>query len=338
MKKTLTLLSFLLPVFLFAQNGDCPGEWVCTNQTENMISGSTNEINAANRGCLSANEATSSYWYQICAAANGTISFTIDPSGANNDYDFAVWGPGSPCPPTTAPLRCSYAATPVGGGPSGDQTGLGNGATDNSEGAGGNGWVAPITATAGQCFVVCVSNYGGGSSTFNIAWGGTAGLSCAVLPVEITSFTCHSAVDGITLDWECASETDNAYFAVERTTNGVDYVEVGRVDGAGTSTQATRYTFTDVTAPAGTSYYRLVQVDVNGRTEKYGPISCDYIPDGEAVIYISNMAGQVVYTGYTNDYKQTVREARLPEGVYIIELVRGNTRLVLKQAITEENR
>lgn len=327
---------FLCVIFkAYSQNGDCPGEAVCTNQTENMISGSVNELNAANRGCLGANEATSSYWYQLCVSTNGTIEFAINPNGAGNDYDFAVWGPGASCPPTTAPIRCSFAATPVGGGPNGDITGLGNGAIDNSEGAGGNGWVAPINATAGQCFVVNINNYAGGSSTFNIAFGGTANLDCAILPVELFSFSCSETSGGIALEWNCATETNNSHFILERTIDGTNYDFVARINGAGTSSLATHYAFTDITAPTGVNYYRLRQVDFNGAETVYGPIACEYHGTEPALMQVYNLAGQEVFADQTTDYITSMNQSGLTVGIYVVVLTRGTERRSIKHIITD---
>src|SRR5688500_14353124 len=103
MKRTLpVILGIVYSAMSYSQAGDCPGEWTCTlSQGETAVAGGTDELNGSNQGCLSSNEATSSYWYQICAANNGTLQFTIAPSGSMNDYDWAAWGPNSPCPPTS---------------------------------------------------------------------------------------------------------------------------------------------------------------------------------------------------------------------------------------------
>lgn len=331
--KLIAAIFLLANGFVFSQNGDCPGEPVCTNQTENMISGSINELNATNRGCLGANEATSSYWYQLCVSTNGTIAFSINPFGAGNDYDFAVWGPGASCPPTTPPIRCSYAATPNGGGPNGDTTGLGNGATDNSEGAGGNGWVAPINATIGQCFVININNYAGGSSNFDINFTGSAVLDCGVLPIELLHIKCESSENSVVLDWACATETNNNYFTVERSTDGVNYVELGRIQGAGNSSARTNYTYTDMTATVGTNYYRITQTDYNGQFETYGPVACEIAGQGPTQCVVYNSAGLVLFSGITNDYRSVIASLSLQPGIYVVELTKGSKRQTVKHAI-----
>ncbi|KAA3437837.1 Ig-like domain-containing protein [Rufibacter hautae] len=102
--------------------------------------------------------------------------------------------------------------------------------------------------------------------------GGTSTLSPTViigtpLPVTLTSFTASATNNGIKLNWTTASEKDNAYFQVERSINGNTFLSIGQVNGNGTSSVAKNYSFTDGSAPAGTVYYRLKQVDVNGAFE-----------------------------------------------------------------------
>ncbi|WP_210489228.1 T9SS type A sorting domain-containing protein [Rufibacter aurantiacus] len=102
--------------------------------------------------------------------------------------------------------------------------------------------------------------------------GGTSTLSPTViigtpLPVTLTSFTASATNNGIKLNWTTASEKDNAYFQVERSQNGKTFLSIGQVKGNGTSNVAKTYSFTDVSAPAGTVYYRLKQVDVDGEFE-----------------------------------------------------------------------
>jgi hypothetical protein len=84
------------------------------------------------------------------------------------------------------------------------------------------------------------------------------------LPVELVSFSAAPAPTGTALTWATASELNSAYFEVERSSDGARFAALGQVAGAGTSVQAHRYAYLDAPAPAGLSYYRLRQVDLNG--------------------------------------------------------------------------
>lgn len=84
------------------------------------------------------------------------------------------------------------------------------------------------------------------------------------LPVELVHFEARPASFQTHLSWSTASETTNAYFAVERSTDGRNFREIGRVQGAGTTRETQHYTFLDEYPAVGTNYYRLRQVDSDG--------------------------------------------------------------------------
>ena len=85
------------------------------------------------------------------------------------------------------------------------------------------------------------------------------------LPVELLYFEAK-AVDNseVELTWETATELNNDYFTVERSVSGTDWEYVGKVNGAGTSTDRRSYKLLDDEPYFGTSYYRLKQTDYDG--------------------------------------------------------------------------
>lgn len=97
-------------------------------------------------------------------------------------------------------------------------------------------------------------------------------VSCAtVLPVEMISFTAERSGNVSLLRWETSSEMNNDYFAVERLNENGVFNIIGMVDGNGTTSQPSYYTFTDEAPYYGVNYYRLRQVDFNG-DYAYSPI------------------------------------------------------------------
>ncbi|SFQ51458.1 T9SS type A sorting domain-containing protein [Hymenobacter arizonensis] len=92
------------------------------------------------------------------------------------------------------------------------------------------------------------------------------------LPVSLTHFGAALQKDGVRLNWETATERNNAYFAVERSADGRNFEEVTRVAGSGTSSQNRRYATLDPAPLAGASYYRLRQVDTDGAFN-YSPVA-----------------------------------------------------------------
>ncbi len=248
-----------------APANDCNGSLpICSGQSFNNNSSGTGnvaDLNATNQGCLSSGERQGT-WYRFSPSSPGTIGFTIAPSLATTDYDFAVWGPSNSilCPPTTAPLRCSYSAST-------GNTGVGNGATDVSEGATGDKWVSTFPAVAGQFYVLYIDNFSANGQSFALTWqlGGGASLDCTVLPVELLTFDVTSSGAVVDLRWVTGTERDNDHFVIERSADGEEFEVIGSLPGAGSSDQAITYGFQDTRPLAGVSYYRLRQVDIDGR-------------------------------------------------------------------------
>lgn len=85
-----------------------------------------------------------------------------------------------------------------------------------------------------------------------------------VIPVELTSFTASASDKSVTLSWATASENNNSGFEIERKIKEGNWENIGFVNGQGTTTRPSTYTYTDDNVKAGTYSYRLKQVDFNG--------------------------------------------------------------------------
>lgn len=97
---------------------------------------------------------------------------------------------------------------------------------------------------------------------FNANWAGIA------LPVKWASFTAAKNADGSLLKWSTASETNNSHFEIQRSVDGKNFEAIGKVKGSGNSNRSVNYSFTDKeAATTKTTYYRLKQVDFDGKSE-----------------------------------------------------------------------
>jgi hypothetical protein len=83
------------------------------------------------------------------------------------------------------------------------------------------------------------------------------------LAVEMTSLAAMVNEGGVTLQWATASESNNAGFEVEHEQDG-HFVSIGFVEGAGTTSEPTYYTYEATGLPSGANRFRLRQIDVNG--------------------------------------------------------------------------
>ena len=161
-------------------------------------------------------------------------------------------------------------------------------------GAGASASVAGQTgsATDGNPLMVTISSASAGSETITLEGSGAnstvtiaatvdgvdAGTSTVVFSqlsaAELASFGGEIVEDSIVLDWTTVSQTNNAGWRVLRSEDGVTYTPVSElIPGAGTTDATLPYRFTDETVPAiELVYYRLEQVDLDGRITQSSPI------------------------------------------------------------------
>ncbi len=110
------------------------------------------------------------------------------------------------------------------------------------------------------------------------------------LPVTLVLFNAVCEGKEVNISWETASEINNDYFILEKS-NGKDaFYEIARVDGAGNSNSMKEYSYVDESKGDETSYYRLRQIDFDGKETVYKMISitCNNIIDEKNVLAYPN--------------------------------------------------
>jgi hypothetical protein len=119
----------------------------------------------------------------------------------------------------------------------------------------------PVVVGSGtRITALAYENTAGPGSTSEFA--GT--ISTSAMPVTLTSFRGRVDGDKAELTWTTAEEINNSHFEIERSANGQAYSKVGTVKGNGGSNNS--YQFTDNGPLSAVNYYRLKQVDVDGRS------------------------------------------------------------------------
>ena len=89
------------------------------------------------------------------------------------------------------------------------------------------------------------------------------------LPVKLASFTATLNNNKADLKWTTATEINVSHFAVEKSTDGINFTEAGVVFAYGNTTNKTNYSFSDnlSTDQASIIYYRLRSVDIDAKSE-----------------------------------------------------------------------
>jgi hypothetical protein len=87
------------------------------------------------------------------------------------------------------------------------------------------------------------------------------------LPIELARFVGQCKDGGVEISWTTYTETNNDFFTLERSKNGVDFEVVDVIAGAGNSNSPITYKVLDLESYGGTSYYRLKNTDTYGKEE-----------------------------------------------------------------------
>jgi hypothetical protein len=147
--------------------------------------------------------------------------------------------------------------------------------------------VTPLTGTlTGSIFSVAGVSFVDGDY-FTI---GSVNIGTTPLPIELVEFkgTCHEKT--IELIWATASEKENAFFVVERSSDGENWMDLKHINGAGNSTTYKRYSFSDGFKKNELRYYRLTQVDYDGNSKTFDLLSTNCINEDDKMTLYPNPA------------------------------------------------
>ncbi len=104
-------------------------------------------------------------------------------------------------------------------------------------------------------------------------WGYGPNLPLVIIneatPVELTSFSVELNKEAAILKWTTATELNNKGFEIQKNNNG-KWESIGFVEGKGTATERNDYNFVDRNLKNGISFYRLKQIDYDGKFQYSG--------------------------------------------------------------------
>lgn len=101
-------------------------------------------------------------------------------------------------------------------------------------------------------------------------------IDFTILPVVWASFDAQIVGESVDIEWATVSERNNDYFRVMRSTDGLQWSEIGTVDAIGNSDVRSDYTFVDEQPLQGTNQYKIVQVDQDSRSSESEVVSVNF--------------------------------------------------------------
>lgn len=188
--------------------------------------------------------------------------------------------------------------------------------------------------------------------------------ACIILPVELLYLKAKPLFTSIQLDWATASELQNLGYDLERSDNGVDFVKIAWIKGAGTTSLTSKYDYEDKDVEFNVEYtYRLKQHDLDGGVKYSNQVSAMLVPGNElfvgdlypnparnevyldlqspeqglAKLEFYNSIGQVVLASETNVEKGinkiSLRIGTLATGSYMIAVTLNGQKFIKKLVV-----
>ncbi|WP_139920730.1 T9SS type A sorting domain-containing protein [Hymenobacter sp. DG01] len=105
------------------------------------------------------------------------------------------------------------------------------------------------------------------------------------LPVTLVSFDAKVRGSQVALTWVTSTELNNKGFEVERSRDGRSFETILFRAGKGTTSSSSTYTAADEKPLAGTSYYRLKQIDLDGTVSHTQPVVVNFLRSGDVNMY-----------------------------------------------------
>lgn len=164
------------------------------------------------------------------------------------------------------------------------------------------------------------------------------------LPVSFSSFTAQKQDKIVRLNWGTEQELNSSHFIIERSADGRTWQAIASIAAAGSSSNHLEYTAWDNLPLNGTSYYRIKQVDKDGRMQvsvvrpvnfnkgysiTIAPnpatdlirITMDRITNTASTIQLFDAAGNLIYTEKTNLSKLNINTSSFARGLYFIKIM-----------------
>lgn len=181
-------------------------------------------------------------------------------------------------------------------------------------------------------------------------------VTFAVLPVTFIEFSAVRNSNSIILVWTTADEHNNHHFEIERSTNGINWIAVGNVLASNKAFGVNHYKYIHQSSSSSNVYYRLKQVDIDGKfmysqIKKIANIEADFVkiyssseqkisfefsePANSVIMKLLSLNGQIIHIYKFKE--STLRyELNIPatiKGVYVVQVITNNANSTVKKII-----
>ena len=183
-----------------------------------------------------------------------------------------------------------------------------------------------------------------------------------VLSLQLLQFKGAVQNNAVVLNWETVNEMQTAYFAVERSLDGIAFTGIGKVSAAGYSSDKKAYGYTDAEfrqLPTPTTYYRLKMMNADGSFTYSNVVSFANTTPASVFVFpnpvrqkltvsfsqfgfpvtlqITDLSGRVLYTEKKWHAVSEVDVSRWKPQVYLLKVIDGGNKLVATEKFEKIN-
>ncbi len=210
-------------------------------------------------------------------------------------------------------------------------------------------WTLKATANIKQSTTYYFREWGSTANPLDIGETYPSLTTSAVLAVNFSAFNLKQDKNGVQISWATASEQNNNHFDIERSSNGSVFTKIATVKGNNNSTAVSSYSVYDTRPLNGVNYYRIKQIDNDGKATNsvirsinisgqqvivkaypnptHGDINFTLQNNNGTAITatLTNIAGKVVHqeviqtNASVSNYKLNLT-GKLPAGMYVLQL------------------
>lgn len=163
------------------------------------------------------------------------------------------------------------------------------------------------------------------------------------LPVSILYIEAERRETVVNIYWGTTIEENNDYFTIQRSSNGISWESIGKIDGAGNSNSLINYEFLDKAPLSTSSYYRIKQTDFDGQSSVSDVVyikgssekELSYYPNPvQDILYVNGSSDDLsniklfnsngidvdvsFNSTYINENKLIIDVSSYPSGIYIL--------------------
>lgn len=171
----------------------------------------------------------------------------------------------------------------------------------------------------------------------------------APVGISLLNFTAKAENKMAKIEWTTTSEINNKEFVLSRSSDGKDFEELVRISGSGNATIKNNYSHFDKTPLPGINYYRLQQIDFDGKKTDYGirkvvfeidksmikiypnpvrdQLAIEFLADTYHRVEIINSNGKVMQQLNLNNWenRKIISFGNLAAGIYFVKLIGKET-------------